>query len=197
MKNLNKKCIFCKKEIPLNRYDKLHPKIKYCSDKCIKRNHYFKTFIRSRVSDKPCLVCDKDFERKSKFHPKAKYCSKECGNKADYENNKKSYFQNSYAWRKRNPEKVREIYRNNYKKYSVKKRAQKKVRIRCHISLKTWKEICNRFGNMCVFCEKKGDWISMSADHTVPLAIGGTNEWQNIQPACLKCNQSKGARWVG
>lgn len=34
-------------------------------------------------------------------------------------------------------------------------------------------------------------------DHIVPLALGGTHEWANLQALCRPCNSSKGARLEG
>lgn len=33
-----------------------------------------------------------------------------------------------------------------------------------------------------------------TADHIAPVANGGTNQLDNLQPACLPCNTSKGGR---
>jgi 5-methylcytosine-specific restriction endonuclease McrA len=35
---------------------------------------------------------------------------------------------------------------------------------------------------------------SLTLDHLVPLAKGGTGLFANIVPACLSCNDSKGAK---
>ena len=35
---------------------------------------------------------------------------------------------------------------------------------------------------------------SESVDHIVPVALGGTDELDNLRPACLSCNSRDGAR---
>ena len=45
-------------------------------------------------------------------------------------------------------------------------------------------------GDPCVYCGT----ASRTLDHIVPIVGGGTSDWNNIAPACLSCNASKGAR---
>lgn len=40
----------------------------------------------------------------------------------------------------------------------------------------------------CVYCGNKSECV----DHIFPLARGGTEHIENLVPACLKCNTSKG-----
>ena len=37
---------------------------------------------------------------------------------------------------------------------------------------------------------------SPELDHRVPLAMGGSHTWDNVQTACRKCNAAKGAHRV-
>jgi 5-methylcytosine-specific restriction endonuclease McrA len=43
-------------------------------------------------------------------------------------------------------------------------------------------------------CFRCGVEPAGGADHIIPFSLGGTNEVGNLQPACLPCNQSKGAK---
>jgi len=43
-------------------------------------------------------------------------------------------------------------------------------------------------------CQHCGATENLTVDHIVPLAKGGTNELDNLQPLCKSCNSSKGAR---
>ena len=42
----------------------------------------------------------------------------------------------------------------------------------------------------CVRCGKPADTI----DHIIPLSKGGTNDIDNLQPMCWKCNKAKGSK---
>jgi 5-methylcytosine-specific restriction endonuclease McrA len=58
-----------------------------------------------------------------------------------------------------------------------------------------WAAICRRYTNSegvteCAYCPKQGTTI----DHVVPIARGGRDAPENVVPACLSCNSSKGAR---
>lgn len=42
----------------------------------------------------------------------------------------------------------------------------------------------------CVFCGAPSD----SVDHIVPVSGGGTGDWDNVAPACMRCNAAKNNR---
>lgn len=48
-------------------------------------------------------------------------------------------------------------------------------------------------GGKCSICGKTVSFNRMTIDHKVPLAYGGTNYIDNLQLACLSCNQMKGS----
>lgn len=55
-------------------------------------------------------------------------------------------------------------------------------------SLQEWKDLLVKFGNKCLWCGSKE---SIQRDHIVPIAKGGDNRIQNIQPLCGTCNEKK------
>ena len=56
---------------------------------------------------------------------------------------------------------------------------------------KEWREMLAEFDHRCVRCERKGGF--MSKDHIIPVAMGGMDTIDNIQPLCRKCNRTKGS----
>lgn len=56
-----------------------------------------------------------------------------------------------------------------------------------------WMQLCERYGHTCLCCGQKK---KLTADHIVPLARGGTNNIDNIQPLCQPCNSRKGAKTI-
>lgn len=48
-------------------------------------------------------------------------------------------------------------------------------------------EVYYQYGPLCFYCLEVSDQI----DHIVPLAAGGTNDLENLVPACKSCNSSK------
>ncbi|MBK9128652.1 MAG: HNH endonuclease [Phycisphaerales bacterium] len=51
-----------------------------------------------------------------------------------------------------------------------------------------------RDGNRCQYCGKRFPTTDLSLDHIVPRSQGGTNSWENIVCACIRCNVKKGGR---
>lgn len=53
-----------------------------------------------------------------------------------------------------------------------------------------------RDGAFCYLCGEPFFGITrhVSVDHVVPRSRGGTDDWDNLRLACLRCNISKGAK---
>jgi 5-methylcytosine-specific restriction endonuclease McrA len=59
-----------------------------------------------------------------------------------------------------------------------------------HFTGAQWEALVRRHA-ACLRCGT--DYVSLTADHVVPLCKGGANDITNIQPLCLRCNSQKGA----
>ena len=46
-----------------------------------------------------------------------------------------------------------------------------------------------RDNNTCQYCNHRG--IDLSIDHVLPRSRGGTDNWENVTTACLRCNVHK------
>jgi 5-methylcytosine-specific restriction endonuclease McrA len=72
------------------------------------------------------------------------------------------------------------------------------IRLRSYVKI-PYKEISlsrrnlmHRDSYMCQYCsEKRHD---LTIDHVIPRSRGGTDTWENVVAACLKCNVKKGNR---
>lgn len=51
-------------------------------------------------------------------------------------------------------------------------------------------QVFDRHGEACLKC---GDTSDLAIDHIVPVALGGTDELDNLQVLCRSCNSSKGS----
>ena len=51
--------------------------------------------------------------------------------------------------------------------------------------------LCRKYRNLCACCGRRR---KLTPDHVRPLSKGGRNVIKNIQPLCLSCNTSKGAK---
>jgi len=56
----------------------------------------------------------------------------------------------------------------------------------------TRKNILLRDNNSCQYCNYRGS--DLSIDHVLPRSRGGTDNWENVTTACLRCNVQKGNR---
>lgn len=124
-----------------------------------------------------CPKCGKEFEC-APTHNK-KYCSQKCERASAHE-------------------------KNDIERRIRKKTAKKDVGI-------TIRAIYNRDNGVCHICGKKTDWNSYriinnkkcsygnypTRDHVIPLAVGGTDTWDNVRLACFKCNARKGVKLCG
>jgi len=73
----------------------------------------------------------------------------------------------------------------------LKKNAQKKMMRDASgdFCKKEFSDLCDLWGNVCLSC---GRVDRLTADHIIPLSIGGDNSLRNIQPLCVFCNSKKG-----
>jgi 5-methylcytosine-specific restriction endonuclease McrA len=94
-------------------------------------------------------------------------------------------------WRAANPDKYREGKRQRKNAHKHRRRAQTKG-ANGRFTATCVKDILTQQRHKCAYCRtsiKKARHL----DHIVPLALGGTNDRQNIQGLCPDCNISKGA----
>jgi 5-methylcytosine-specific restriction endonuclease McrA len=54
-------------------------------------------------------------------------------------------------------------------------------------------EVYQKYDGHCAYCGRKVDYEDMQVDHFTPRNIGGTNDMDNLMPACRRCNHYKRA----
>ena len=87
-------------------------------------------------------------------------------------------------WNRRHPDRVREWGNRSY--------ALRKAAPGAH-TLVEWRALKSWFGDICLRC---GTHDSLTVDHVIPLARGGTDNIDNLQPLCFSCNASKKATTI-
>lgn len=110
---------------------------------------------------------------------------------------------NEYAtnWRKRNPERAREVRRKCALKNreainhaNRKRRALKKQAVSKKYSLQDIQLRFNDFNLTCSYCQCNLNVDKprfKQLDHFIPLKKGGFDAMENLIPACITCNSSK------
>lgn len=60
-----------------------------------------------------------------------------------------------------------------------------------YISLKKRRLILEKTNGVCYYCGCKIKEDDFHVDHFIPIAKGGTNDFENLVPSCKICNQAK------
>lgn len=90
----------------------------------------------------------------------------------------------SAAWKRANP---RKHYAN------TKMRRARIARVLATLTPQEWEAILDAAGRACIYC---GSQSQITQDHLTPLSKGGNHTAENVAPACLHCNTSKGTKAV-
>lgn len=85
-------------------------------------------------------------------------------------------------------EKVKMWGRNNRRK----RRVIKSSGVGSHTE-QEWQNLCKQYGYKCAACKKK---VELTQDHVIPLAKGGPDSIDNIQPLCKLCNSKKHTKTI-
>jgi 5-methylcytosine-specific restriction endonuclease McrA len=102
-------------------------------------------------------------------------------------------------WRAANPEKNRAN-----KRIAQHIRRARLLNCEGRYTIEQWELLRGSFGSLCLCCGRTESELSLSGliltpDHVRPLARGGSNSIENLQPLCYGkggCNNRKHARWI-
>jgi 5-methylcytosine-specific restriction endonuclease McrA len=131
-------------------------------------------------------------------------------NREKYNTYQKSYKENnpdknreySRKWRKNNPERSRELtntwHRNNPEKCRTIRNRRRTAKTKAGGSYTSyeWEALCKQYDYYCLKCRKEFPYKELTADHVLPVSMGGSSSIENIQPLCFSCNSSKGAKHI-
>lgn len=93
-----------------------------------------------------------------------------------------------------NPNAKKRIY--GYRSFLQKRRELRKKTNGGTHTFEQWNELKLEYGLICPCCGKKEPSIILTEDHIKPISKGGSDNIDNIQPLCLKCNMKKGIKEI-
>lgn len=105
---------------------------------------------------------------------------------------------NARKWRQSNPDKFREVmraYRQTESGKIVQRIKQHRRRFGAggSFTAQEWADKLSLYEGKCCYCG--APWEQM--DHLIPLSRGGSNNIDNLVPACRSCNRDKGSKTLG
>ena len=104
-----------------------------------------------------------------------------------YEANRDKHYERVKSYRQRNPV--------QYAIYAANRLAHKKD-IGGSVTPAQWEELKAYYDYTCLCCGRREPDIALTMDHVIPIAKGGINTIENIQPLCGPCNSSKGTKII-
>lgn len=103
------------------------------------------------------------------------------------------YYERNVQKERERQRKYAKLHPEQYQAKRQNRRAREKNAVG-RITEKEWKSVLDKYGRRCLCCRR--DDVTISMDHVVPLAVGGTNTVDNVQPLCRSCNSKKGTKTI-
>lgn len=157
----------------------------------LKRRIKYRFFHPIFEEKRSCVLCKKEFIAVRGWQ---KYCTNKCRqhwshpSKIRYGQSLRAIIykkENYKKWLKNNPDK-NVAYCNK----------RRNLLSNGHFTSEEWGKLKEKHNYMCLCCKKFEPEIKLEADHIVPIALGGENIINNIQPLCRSCNSRKNIRII-
>lgn len=175
--------------------------VRYFTREPCRRNHISERYVASGK----CCQCERETFRAYYLKNRDKNIKKvldwRAANAERYKEAIKNLTASGYwrDWRGKNLEKAREYERRWYAEKQNKaaslhnRRARKRASPGSHTAADL-RAILSAQNTRCAYCRADLRKVRRHLDHVMPLALGGTNNKENLQYLCRDCNLLKGAK---
>lgn len=150
-------------------------------------------FIARRMQETCSKVCSKALVKKTvhdwgQANPEKRRESARLAQRRNYPKNRDKIlaFQKSPAGKA-----IHLKYRKSEKGRAKRTRRSQNYRAAGDFDVDAWNAKLKEHNYECVMC---GTTERITIDHIIPISKGGTNHIDNLQPLCMSCNCSKGAK---
>lgn len=169
-------------------------KLAECFSKSTKAKNGLNSWCRQCSSEYHHANRDRlNAERKRRVDPERKSQV----SRAYYRAHKEEIKARSSSWYYANKQRALEWsrgYRKSRPDVEVARRHRRRALVKGGFSASQWRDLRQFYNNTCLRCGLSEPDVKITADHVIPLNMGGSNDISNIQPLCSTCNSSKGAR---
>lgn len=161
-------------------------------------NEFYKNSTYTTGHESRCKECRKAYqadlyllnlEDKRQYSRKYYHKNKEQRSKYRsewYQKNKNKNNQYHKEWRRNNPERSRA-----QRKIENSRRRARIENAAGNYTTSEWMKLKEKYDSKCLACDRSEPEVKITPDHVIPLALGGSNDIDNIQPLCWGCNASK------
>jgi 5-methylcytosine-specific restriction endonuclease McrA len=183
----HKRCCRCRQEKPISEFyknksmpDGLNLPCKDCSKASAKRYRQTGDREKKRARDRRHQQKNKPWLKRSRGpeRERARELHRKRMSDPEY---RERMLQAQRMWKAANPDKVRA---------AALRRLERSRGNGAAYTIEEWRLLLDFFGPTCLKC---GAEQNISADHVIPLALGGVDAIVNIQPLCRTCNSQKQA----
>jgi 5-methylcytosine-specific restriction endonuclease McrA len=192
-----KHCSRCEQWKPLSEFNKkvrfVHSRCKAClrelyaaMPKKDKREYHRAYNAANREKRKAYREANRERQRLHIKNYLARYPEKKREAQRRYEERYPERKREAYQrWRRNNPDKA---LQNDHRRRARLRNAKGKF------TLAEWSALKRAYEYTCLACRRREPEIKLVPDHVIPIARGGANDIDNIQPLCEICNKRKNAK---
>lgn len=170
----------------------------YAAKRYKKKHEEILAYRRKWVNARLRLIRGEMFgKRKPRKTAEEKLATKRTNRRAFYARHREEIRAATKRARKENPERFRNVDKARYERDRDKRiHASVVSRVKrggqeCYLSLEDWCNLLHKFNYRCYYCGTLLTKTNRSIDHRIPLVRGGTNDIENLVPACRPCNCKK------